>query len=181
MSCNVASPLPSHVPRDENELIVPAREGTLRVLRAARDAGLKRVVVTSSFAAIGHGHAPRPEPFDEETWTKCRRRRRAALSEIEDPGRTRGLGLHRRAEGGRLELSVINPVAIFGPVLGADYSSPIAMFKMLMDGGIPIAPKIYFGLVDVRDVADLHIRAMTSPAAKGERFIAIAGKDDVAA
>src|ERR1700760_762850 len=63
------SPLPLSVPKDENELIVPARDGTLRVLRAARDAGVKRVVLTSSFAAIGYGHPPRQQPFDETDWT----------------------------------------------------------------------------------------------------------------
>jgi dihydroflavonol-4-reductase len=172
---HVASPLPPQVPRDENELIVPAREGTLRVLRAARDAGVKRVVVTSSFAAIGYGHAPQPKPFDETDWTNV------DGADVQPYPKSKTLA-ERAAwdfiarEGGELELSVINPVAIFGPVLGTDYSSPIAMFRMLMDGSIPIAPKIYFGLVDVRDAADLHIRAMTSPLAKGERFIAAAGE-----
>jgi dihydroflavonol-4-reductase len=172
---HVASPLPPQVPRDENELIVPAREGTLRVLRAARDAGVKRVVVTSSFAAIGYGHAPQPKPFDETDWTNV------DGDDVQPYPKSKTLA-ERAAwdfiarEGGELELSVINPVAIFGPVLGTDYSSPIAMFRMLMDGSIPIAPKIYFGLVDVRDAADLHIRAMTSPLAKGERFIAAAGE-----
>jgi dihydroflavonol-4-reductase len=172
---HVASPLPSHVPREENELIVPAREGTLRVLRAARDAGVKRIVITSSFAAIGYGHAPRREPFDEESWTNV------DGADVQPYPKSKTLA-ERAAwdfvsnEGGGLELSVINPVAIFGPVLGADYSTPIAVFKMLMDGAVPIAPKIYFGLVDVRDVADLHIRAMTNPAARGERFIAAAGE-----
>jgi dihydroflavonol-4-reductase len=172
---HVASPLPSQVPRDENELIVPAREGTLRVLRAARDAGVKRVVITSSFAAIGYGHAPQREPFNEESWTNV------DGADVQPYPKSKTLA-ERAAwdfiagEGGGLELSVINPTAIFGPVLGADYSSPIAMFKMLMEGAIPIAPKIYFGLVDVRDVADLHIRAMTNPAARGERFIAVAGE-----
>ncbi len=92
---HVASPLPLHVPRDENELIVPAREGTLRVLRAARDAGVKRVVLTSSFAAIGYGHAGRQRPFDETDWTDRRGNQAAALREVEGAGGARGLGLHR--------------------------------------------------------------------------------------
>jgi dihydroflavonol-4-reductase len=78
-------------------------------------------------------------------------------------------------EGGSLELSVINPVGVFGPVLGPDYSTSILLVQRLMDGAMPGTPQLYFGAVDVRDVADLHIRAMTHPAAKGERFLAVAG------
>src|SRR5215470_16481914 len=78
-------------------------------------------------------------------------------------------------EGGGLELSVVNPVGVFGPVLGPDYSTSILIVQRLMDGAMPGCPRLYFGVVDVRDVADLHIRAMTHPAAKGERFLAVAG------
>ncbi len=78
-------------------------------------------------------------------------------------------------EGGALELAVVNPVMVFGPVLGADYSAPILLVKRLMDGAVPGCPRLYFGAVDVRDVADLHLRAMIEPAAKGERFLATAG------
>jgi dihydroflavonol-4-reductase len=172
---HVASPLPLHVPRDENDLIAPAREGTLRVLRAAREAGVKRVVLTSSFAAVGYGHRMRSKPFDESDWTN--------IDGADVQPYVKSKTLAERAawdfiarEGGSLELSVINPVGVFGPVLGADYSSSIAIIKMLMDGAMPATPKIYFGLVDVRDVADLHLRAMTSPAANGERFLAVAGE-----
>jgi dihydroflavonol-4-reductase len=172
---HVASPLPPLVPHDENDLIVPAREGTLRVLRAARDAGVKRVVVTSSFAAVGYGRQPRAKPFDESDWTNV------DGADVQPYVKSKTLA-ERAAwdfmarEGGSLELSVVNPVAVFGPVLGADYSSSIAIIKMLMEGAMPAAPKIYFGLVDVRDVADLHLRAMISPAARGERFLAVAGE-----
>jgi nucleoside-diphosphate-sugar epimerase len=173
---HVASPLPSHVPDDENELIGPAREGTLRVLRAAREAGVKRVVVTSSFAAIGYGHPPRSTPFDETSWTNL-----DGGAEVQPYVKSKTLA-ERAAwdfvarEGGQLELSVINPTGIFGPVLGNDFAGSIGIIKALMDGSMPATPKIYFGLVDVRDVADLHIRAMTDPAAKGERFLAVAGE-----
>ena len=77
--------------------------------------------------------------------------------------------------GGRLELSVVNPVGLFGPILGPDYATSIFLVQRLMDGAVPGCPRMYFGVVDVRDVADLHIRAMTNPAAKGERFLAVAG------
>jgi nucleoside-diphosphate-sugar epimerase len=171
---HVASPIPERVPRDENELIVPAREGTLRVLKAARDAGVKRVVVTSSFAAIGYGHSQRSEPFDERSWTN--------IEGADVLPYVKSKTLAERAAwqfianaGGGLELSVVNPVGVFGPVLGADYSTSILIVQRLMDGALPGCPKLYFGAVDVRDVADLHIRAMTNPAAKGERFLAVSG------
>jgi nucleoside-diphosphate-sugar epimerase len=171
---HVASPLPPHIPKNEDELIVPAREGALHVLRASRDAGVKRVVLTSSFAAIGYGHKERKAPFNETDWT--------------DPNGSDAMpyvkskALAERAawefitkEGGSLELSTVNPVGVFGPVLGPDYSASILMVQRLMDGAVPGCPRLSYGIVDVRDVADLHIRAMTHPAAKGERFLAVAG------
>lgn len=171
---HVASPLPPGVPTHEDELIVPAREGALRVLRAARDGGVKRVVLTSSFAAIGYGHTPQSAPFTEKDWTD--------VSGGEMTAYTKSKTLAERAawdfmasEGGALELATVNPVAVFGPVLGPDYSASILLVQRLMDGALPGCPKLCFGSVDVRDVADLHLRAMTHPAAKGERFLAVAG------
>lgn len=171
---HVASPFPPSIPKHEDELIVPAREGTLRVLRAARNARANRVVLTSSFAAVGYGHGPQDAPFNETHWT--------------DPKGddvlpyTKSKTLAERAawdfianEGGKLELAVVNPVGVFGPVLGQDYATSILLVKRLMDGAMPGCPRLYFGVVDVRDVADLHIRAMTHPAAKGERFLAVSG------
>ena len=171
---HMASPFPPNIPKHEDELIVPAREGTLRVLRASRDAGVKRVVLTSSFAAIGYGHRPQSAPFNETNWTDPNGEDVTAY--------VKSKTLAERAawdfianEGGNLELSVINPVGVFGPVLGPDYSTSILLVQRLMDGAMPGVPRLYFGAVDVRDVADLHIRAMTNPAAKGERFLAVAG------
>lgn len=171
---HVASPFPASVPKNENEIIVPAVQGTLRVLRAARDAGVKRVVLTSSFAAIGYGHQPQAAPFDEKDW-----------SDLEGPDVTpyvKSKTLAERAawdfiarEGGRLELSVVNPVGVFGPVLGPDLSTSILIVKRMLDGSLPGYPRLAFGAVDVRDVALLHLRAMTEPAARGERFLAVAG------
>ncbi len=170
----MASPFPPGIPKTEDELIIPARDGTVRVLRAARDAGVKRVVLTSSFAAIGYGHPPQTAPFDETSWT--------------DPQGddvlpyVKSKTLAERAawdfvlkDAPDLELSVINPVGVFGPVLGPDYSTSILIVQRLMDGTVPGCPRLNFGAVDVRDVADLHLRAMTHPAAKGERFLAVAG------
>jgi nucleoside-diphosphate-sugar epimerase len=170
---HVASPFPMSTPKDENELIVPARDGALRLLRASRDAGVKRVVLTSSFAAIGYGHPPQTAPFDETSWTELNGDVTAYV---------KSKTLAERAawdfittEGGQLELSVINPVGVLGPVLGSDYSTSIALVQRLMDGALPGCPQLYFGVVDVRDVADLHLRAMTDSRAKGERFLALAG------
>jgi len=171
---HVASPFPAGVPKDPDELIRPAREGALRVLKAARDAGVKRVVLTSSYAAIGYGHPPRATPFDETDWTDLSRGDVA-------PYQTSKTLAERAAwdfiakEGGTLEFSVVNPVGVFGPVLGPDYSTSILLVQRLLEGSVPGLPRLSFGLVDVRDVADLHLRAMTDPAAKGERFLAVAG------
>jgi nucleoside-diphosphate-sugar epimerase len=171
---HVASPLPPAVPRHEDELIRPAREGALRVLRAACNAGVKRVVLTSSFAAIGYGHKPQQTPFTEATWTDLSRRDSTAYVKSKTLAEQAAWNFIAK-EGGSLALSVINPVAVFGPALGPDYSASILLVKRMMDGAMPGCPQLYFGIVDVRDVADLHIRAMTHPAAKGERFLAAAG------
>ena len=170
---HVASPIPVAVPQHEDELIVPAREGALRVLRAAKAAGVKRVVLTSSFAAIGYGLKPQTAPFDEKSWT-----------DINGPGATPYIKSKTIAERaawdfvakqGGPELAVVNPVAILGPVLGSDYSPSILIIQRMMDGAVPGCPQRWFGIVDVRDVADLHVRAMTNPAARGERFLCTAG------
>jgi nucleoside-diphosphate-sugar epimerase len=171
---HVASPLPPSVPKHEDELIVPAREGTLRVLRASRDAGVKRVVVTSSFAAIGYGHKVREIPFTETDWTDTNGDDVAPYTKSKTLAERAAWDFLAR-EGGRLELSVVNPVAVFGPVLGPDYSASILLVQKMLDGAMPGTPQLYFGAVDVRDVAGLHIRAMTNPVAKGERFLAVAG------
>jgi len=170
---HVASPFPEGVPRNADDLIVPAREGALRVLRAARDAGVKRVVLTSSFAAVGYGHPDRTAAFTEEDW-----------SDPEAPGLApyprsktyaeRAAWDFVRTEGNGLELATVNPVGVLGPVLGPDFSTSILMVKRFLDGRVPGCPRISFGFVDVRDVADLHIRAMESPGARGERFLAVA-------
>jgi nucleoside-diphosphate-sugar epimerase len=170
---HVASPFPLNVPKHEDELIVPAREGALRVLRASRDAGIKRVVLTSSFAAIGYGHSPQQMPFDETSWTDLNGGILTAYIKSKTLAERAAWDFVAR-EGG-LELSVINPVGVFGPVLGPDYSTSIVIVQRMMDGAMPGCPRIYFGVVDARDVADLHIRAMAHPAAKGERFLAVAG------
>lgn len=171
---HVASPFPERLPRHPDELIVPARDGALRVLRAARDAGVRRVVLTSSFAAVGYGHPDRDARYDETSWT-----------DLHGPGISPYIAsktLAERAawdfvarEGGGLELSVVNPVGVFGPVFGADFATSVLLVQRLMDGALPGCPRLQFGVVDVRDVVDLHLRALHAPAAAGERFVATAG------
>jgi dihydroflavonol-4-reductase len=161
------------MPKDENELIVPARDGALRVLRAAREAGVKRVVLTSSFAAIGYGHAPRKRPFDEGDWTNLASEGLSAYIKSKTIAERAAWDFVLK-EGGPLELATVNPVAVYGPVLGKDFASSIKLVQSMLQGKMPGVPRLYFGCVDVRDVADLHLRAMTHPDARGERFLAVA-------
>lgn len=171
---HVASPFPLDLPRHEDELIVPAREGALRVLRAARAAGVKRVVQTSSFAAVGYGHPPLDRPFDEHDWSKPEGEGVTAYAKSKTLAERAAWDFMAR-EGGDMELAVVNPVGVFGPVLGADFSTSIEIVKRMLDGALPAVPRLTFGVVDVRDVADLHLMAMTHPQAAGERFLAVAG------
>jgi len=171
---HIASPFPSTVPADENELIRPAREGALRVLRASRDAGVSRVVLTSSFAAIGYGHPNRDASFTETDWTNT------DSPDVQPYPKSKTLAERAawdfiRTEGNGLELAVVNPVGVFGPVLGPDFSTSILIVKMILERALPGLPRISFGAVDVRDVADMHLRAMTHPNANGERFLAVSG------
>ncbi len=171
---HVASPFPANAPEDENELIVPAREGALRVLRAARDADVKRVVMTSSFAAVGYGREPQSAPYTEKDWTDVNGEGVAPYVKSKTLAERAAWEFIGR-EGWRLELAVVNPVGVFGPVLGADYATSILFVQKMLDGELPGCPRLKFGVVDVRDVVDLHLRAMTHPEAKGERFLAVAG------
>ena len=170
---HIASPLPLAEPLNQSALVVPARDGTLRVLRAARAAGVRRVVMTSSFAAIGYGRREIPPCYDETWWTD-------ATAPVSAYIKSKTLAEQAawafiRDEGGGMELTTINPVAVLGPVPVIETSASIEMVKRMLDGRVPACPRIWFGVVDVRDVADLHLRAMTEPLAAGERFLACAG------
>lgn len=171
---HVASPFPPAAPKHEDELIVPARDGALRVLKAAHAAGVRRVVLTSSFAAIGYGHPVTGKTFNEEDWTDVDGRECSAYVKSKTLAEQAAWDYVRRAENAP-ELAVVNPVAVLGPVLGPDRSTSIELVQRLLDGQLPGAPQLSYGIVDVRDVADLHLRAMTDPAAAGERFLATTG------
>jgi dihydroflavonol-4-reductase len=169
---HVASPIPAAQPEDPDELIVPAREGTVRVLRAARDGGARRVVLTSSFAAVGY--SPKAvRDYTEADWT-----------DPDTPGLApypRSKAIAERAawefiesEGGDTELVVVNPTFIAGPSLVSALRSTLTLFKVIIDGTMPALPRQRFGIVDVRDVADAHIMAMATPAAAGRRYLLLA-------
>jgi dihydroflavonol-4-reductase len=168
---HVASPLPVSQPKDPDELIVPAREGTLRVAGAALDAGVQRIVLTSSVAAIRGGNEGRR--LDETVWT-----------DLSSPGLTPYMQSKTIAEQAAWELAdrrdardrlaAVNPTVIIGPLLSDDRSASLEAIERLLKG-MPAMPRLGFGFVDVRDVADLEIRAMTSREAGGERLVADAG------
>jgi dihydroflavonol-4-reductase len=168
----VASPFPPEQPKDPDELIVPAREGALRVIEASLAAGVQRVVMTSSVAAVRHGRPPAEDkPYTEEDWTDGNDTARTpyvrskALAEQAAWERVRAAGAEDR-------LATVQPGAIIGPVLNDDHSFSLQAVQRLLTGDMPAIPRLGFTFVDVRDVADLHIRAMTNPAAGGQRFLA---------
>ncbi|MBB3357731.1 MULTISPECIES: NAD-dependent epimerase/dehydratase family protein [unclassified Novosphingobium] len=169
--CHVASPITVQAPRQEDELILPAREGALRALRFARAAGVERFVQTSSVAAIVYGHGKGIRRFTEADWT-----------DTDGPGvhaYAKSKTLAERAarewiarEGRGMEFVSINPSVVLGPVWGEDYSTSIELVRQLLAGAVPGCADLGFGVVDVRDVAALHVRALTEPGIDGERFIA---------
>jgi len=146
----------------------------LRVLKAARDAGVKRVVMTSNFGAIGYSHTDKTKLITEDEWTNPNEKGLSAYNKSKTLAEKAAWNFIK-TEGGSLELSVVNPVGIFGPALGPVLSSGFGLLKQVLDGSMKAIPNITLTIVDVRDVADLHLRAMTNDAAKGERFLAIAG------
>ncbi|HEX6228640.1 MAG TPA: aldehyde reductase [Solirubrobacterales bacterium] len=169
---HVASPFPPAQPKDPDELIVPAREGTLRVVGAALEAGVGRVVVTSSIAAIRGGRGRAPAPLTESDWTDLGNPKLTAYVRSKTVAERAAWELVReRDEAARL--AAVCPGAILGPVLSEDRSFSLEVIVRLLDG-MPGAPRLGFNFVDVRDVADLHLRAMLAPEAGGERFAAVA-------
>lgn len=169
---HLASPIPSAPPKDANELIIPAKEGALRALKAAKAAGVKRAVMTSSFASIGYGWGDqRPAILDESHWSNPENLK-------DNTAYTRSKAIAEKAawdfvngDGSGLELSVINPVAVLGPAMSADVSASLELVTQPMMNKVPAFPKLTFGIVDVRDVALAHVAAMEHPEAAGERFL----------
>lgn len=173
---HVASPFPAQDPKDENELIIPARDGALRVLKASRDAGVKRVVLTSSFAAVGYSKNIANHIFTEEDWTNANTELPAYIKSKTVAEKSAWEFIEK--EGNGLELTVINPVGIFGPAIGGITSASLDIaVSGILNGTMSQTPPFTMGVVDVRDVADIHIKAMLHPNVAGERFIATS--DDV--
>ncbi|KAI5468133.1 hypothetical protein BGZ63DRAFT_431655 [Mariannaea sp. PMI_226] len=169
---HVASPFPAGEPKSEDDIIIPAREGTLRVLRAAQQHGVRRVIMTSSFGAVGYGYTAKlKHVFDENDWS--REEGLSAYLKSKLYAERSAWEFVKQQAGGSLELTVVNPVGIFGPVLRKDgVGSSLGLVKSLMDGSVPACPRLFFNMVDVRDVASLHILCMLYSSAAGERFLA---------
>ncbi|MXP43842.1 NAD-dependent epimerase/dehydratase family protein [Allopontixanthobacter sediminis] len=172
-AAHVASPFPLAVPKNEDELIVPARDGTLRALRFAHAAGVTRFVQTSSAAAIAYGHPPSQTRFDESDWT-----------DVDNPATAEYPKSKTVAERAardwvaeyapEMVFCSVNPVAVLGPVHDDDLSTSIEFVRKALDGSMPMIPNVGVGIVDVRDVAALHVLALEAPdhLVRGERFAA---------
>ncbi|MBA4228080.1 MAG: aldehyde reductase [Hyphomonas sp.] len=169
---HIASPIPVTVPKNADELIIPARDGALRALKAARAAGVKRVVMTSSMAACAYGWGEaRPNPITEEHWSQDKGAPDMTPYIRSKLVAERAAWDYVKGEGQGLELTTINPALVLGPVMSGDFSASVEILTQLMSGKLPGTPKVGFVVVDVRDVAAAHVAAMTSPAAAGERFL----------
>jgi dihydroflavonol-4-reductase len=168
---HIASPYPMLMPKDPDDLIRPAREGTLRVLKAASAAGAERVVLTSSVAAVASGRPDKTE-FDESDWTNVDAPTTSPYAKSKTLAERAAWDFV--AEEGKLELTTINPSVVFGPPLDAAKCTSIELISLFLNRWIPAAIRFGFNVVDVRDVAALHVAAMEKPEAAGERFIAAA-------
>jgi dihydroflavonol-4-reductase len=167
---HTASPFVTKEPKDRNELIVPAVQGTQRAVGAALRAKVERIVVTSSMAAIMYGHdKSRTAPFTAADWTDLEGRQISGYVESKTRAEKAAWELVDKA-GRHNDLATINPGAIFGPLLDEDPGTSVALLKRMFDGSLPAAAKIAFIVVDVRDVAAAHVAAMTSDLARGKRF-----------
>jgi dihydroflavonol-4-reductase len=158
-------------PKNADVLIVPAREGAKRAVKAALKAGVKRVVLTSSTAATSLGaNAPDYVAY-ESVWTDVKKPGVSAYYQSKTLAERTAWALVIAA-GDASRLATVNPTAVLGPVLSDDFSGSIQLVQRLLTGKVPGIPRLGFNMVDVRDVADMHIRAMTAPEAGGQRFIA---------
>lgn len=168
---HVASPNATREPDDPNDMIGPAVDGTRRAIAAALDADIERIVVTSSVAAIAYGHADPSGPFTDADWTEIGGDDVTPYTESKTRAELEAWTL-MEAVGRRADLVTINPSVVLGPLLGRDVGASAQVVQRLI--GAPVVPNVGFNVVDVRDVANLHVAAMTSPSAGGHRYIAAA-------
>jgi nucleoside-diphosphate-sugar epimerase len=167
---HTASPFVISMPKDKMELIGPAIAGTERALRAGLAAGVARIVLTSSFAAIGYGHdKARTTPFTPKDWTNLQGRGLNAYVESKTLAERRAWDVMKEA-GREKDLAVVNPTLILGPLLDEDPGTSALLIKRLLNGSFPALPRLSFMAVDVRDVADAHVAALTKAEAGGRRF-----------
>jgi dihydroflavonol-4-reductase len=170
---HVASPLPRAAAKNDDELVVPARDGTLRVLRSALAAGVERVVLTSSVSAIVYGN-DRAKTFDESDWSNVQGKRIGAYDKSKTIAeRAAWTFMDDLGPEATMELVVINPGLVLGPLLSSDWGTSGELVKRILDHDIPAIPDISLAMVDVRDVASAHVTAMTTPEARGQRFICV--------
>lgn len=172
---HVASPTPKLNFKNEDEMIRPAVDGVLRVLKASKDAGVKRVVLTSAYGAVFAGHKNRTTPYTEKDWSDLSAKNIHPYQKSKTMSEMAAWDFIKK-QGDGLELATVNPVGVMGPVLSAKYSHSNIQIQQMLEGKIKVLPKVDSGYVDVRDVASLHILAMTSPKANGERFLATTGE-----
>lgn len=168
---HLASPIAASTPKHEDEMIVPAREGTLRALRFAKAAGVKRFVQTSSMAAIAYGRNEKVYTVTEADWTDPSHREVYPYIKSKTIAE-RAARDWVAAEGGDMEFVSVNPSMVLGPVYDADFSPSVEAVKQVLDGSMPLAPDLGFAVVDTRDCADLHVRCLETPGLANERFIA---------
>ncbi|MDR4933649.1 aldehyde reductase [Companilactobacillus paralimentarius] len=172
---HVASPTPKLNFKNEDEMIRPAVDGVLRVLKASKDAEVKRVVLTSAYGAIFAGHKNRTTPYTEKDWSDLSAKNIHPYQKSKTMSEMAAWDFIKK-EGDGLQLATVNPVGVMGPVLSAKYSHSNVQIQEMLEGKIKALPKVDSGYIDVRDVANLHILAMTSPKANGERFLATTGE-----
>ncbi len=169
---HVASPFPLGEPKHEDDLIIPAREGTLRVLGAAAENKVKRVVLTSSVAAIAYGHPKEKTQFNENDWSMADSPTIAAYSKSKTLAERAAWDFVKSLDNG-MELATINPGLILGPLPDTHARTSGVLVQSLMLSTTPGLARMHFNAVDVRDVAAAHISAMTTPEAAGQRFVCV--------
>ena len=174
---HIASPFPKIMPRDENELIIPARQGNINILSAASASGVKRVVITSSTAAVAYGQTKerRRRTFDETDWTDLERGNDIAPYFKSKTLAEKAAWDFMKNDHSGLELSVVCPGLILGPLLEEDFNASANVVIKLLDGSMPAVPQIGFDMVDVRSIASLLILAMEQPQAGNQRYIGSSG------